>query len=74
MPHIVINMYPGRNDEIKTNLANAVAETVADQLKMEVGKISVEIEEVNKEDWKEYFKTNIENNDKVYHKPDYNYD
>ncbi len=30
MPHVVVKLWPGRNDEIKTNLAKKIAETVVE--------------------------------------------
>lgn len=39
MPHVVIKMYPGRNDEIKENLAKKVASGIAEELKIDIGKV-----------------------------------
>lgn len=53
MPHVDIFCLPGRNDELKTKLANKVAEDVADIFSTEVEHISVAIREVTMEDWKD---------------------
>lgn len=74
MPHVVIKLWPGRNDEIKKNLADAVAETVAENLKVDIGDVSVAVEEVARQDWGEQvYKAEIKDNPKVLHKPDYEY-
>ena len=37
MPHVVVKLWPGRNDEIKTNLAKKIADVVAEDLKVDIG-------------------------------------
>ena len=32
MPHVVVKLWPGRNDEIKTNLAKRIANVVVEEL------------------------------------------
>lgn len=72
MPHIVIKMYPGRSGEIKENLARKVAETVKEELQIDASAISVSVEEIPKEDWKEQvYDGEIKNNANVYVKPGY---
>jgi 4-oxalocrotonate tautomerase len=56
MPHIDITMYPGRSREIKSRLAAKVQQTIADELKVDKGVISVSIEDVPKEEWQEHLK------------------
>ncbi len=51
MPHIVVKLWPGRNDEIKTNLAQKIADVVAEGLKVDIGDVSVAFEEVSISDW-----------------------
>ena len=74
MPHIIVKLWPGRNDEIKSNLAKRIASSVAEELNVDIGDVSVAIEEVPREEWgeKEY-KAEIKNNPNIYHKPDYEY-
>ena len=52
MPHIVIKMYPGRSEEQKRKLVNAIAEDIADIAKCELKLVSSSIEEVSSEEWK----------------------
>lgn len=37
MPHIVVKLWPGRNDDIKLALAKQVAQDVANGLKIDIG-------------------------------------
>ncbi len=53
MPHIAITMYPGRNEEIKQNLANNVAECVEKSLNVDPKFVSVTIEEIAPEKWQD---------------------
>ena len=53
MPHIVVKLWPGRNEEIKANLAKKIADAVVEELKVDIGDVSVVIEEVNRSDWGE---------------------
>lgn len=48
MPHIVVKLRPGRNEEIKANLAKKIADAVVEELKVDIGDVSVAIEEVNR--------------------------
>lgn len=74
MPHIVVKLWPGRNDEIKANLAKKIAEAVVEELKVDMGDVSVAIEEVNKGEWGEQvYKRDIKGNPNLYVKPDYEY-
>ena len=74
MPHIIVKLWPGRNDEIKSKLAKRIANTVAEELNVDMGDVSVAIEEVPREEWGEkVYKAEIMNNPNVYHKLDYEY-
>ena len=42
MPHVIVKLWPGRNDEIKSNLAKRIAHTVAEELKVDMGDKLVE--------------------------------
>ena len=37
MPNVIVKLWPGRNDEIKSNLAKRIAHTVAGELKVDMG-------------------------------------
>ena len=74
MPHIVVKLWPGRNEEIKANLAKKIADAVVEELKVDIGDVSVAIEEVNRSDWGEQiYKREIKDNLNLYVKPDYEY-
>lgn len=50
MPHIIVKLWTGRNDEIKSKLAKQIANTVAEELNVDMGDVSVAIEEVPREE------------------------
>lgn len=52
MPHVVIKMRPGRPDELKAKLADAVAKALIDTIGVPEKAVSVGIEEVAPDDWK----------------------
>lgn len=75
MPHIVVKLWPGRNDDIKINLAKKIADAVAEELKVDIGDVSVAFEEVSSSDWGEQvYKKEIKDNSNVYLKPNYEYE
>ncbi|NLO10519.1 MAG: 4-oxalocrotonate tautomerase [Clostridiales bacterium] len=73
MPHVVVKLWPGRNDETKFGLAKKIAQDVADGLKVDIGDVSVAFEEVEKSDWEEmiYKKEIKDNMENIYFKPNY---
>lgn len=74
MPHIVVKLWPGRNDETKVNLAQKIANTVAEELEVDIGDVSVAIEEINRNDWGEQvYKKEIKNKPNIYVRPNYEY-
>lgn len=74
MPHIVIKLWPGRDEQVKSNLAKKVADAVVEELKVDIGDVSIAIEEVNRGDWGEQvYKKEIKDNLNLYVKPDYEY-
>lgn len=75
MPHIVVKLWPGRNDDIKNSLAKKIADAVAEELKVDIGDVSVAFEEVSSSDWGEQvYKKEIKDNSNVYLKPSYEYE
>ena len=75
MPHIVVKLWPGRNDEIKNNLAKKIADAVVEELKVDMGDVSVAFEEVSSDDWGEQvYKKEIKDNSDIYLKPNYVYE
>lgn len=75
MPHITIKLWPGRDDSVKTALAEKIAQDVAEGLNVDIGDVSVSFEEVEKADWGEqvYKKEIRDNMENIYFKPNYKY-
>mgnify|MGYP000064983695 CR=1 FL=1 len=70
MPHIVVNVWPGRSDEEKKTLANRIALDVADTFEMDTEYVSVSFEEVPEAEWDAFCKREIEDKpDGVYKRP-----
>jgi 4-oxalocrotonate tautomerase len=74
MPHVVVKLWPGKSEQQKTRLAEAIAKDVMDILHHGEESISVAMEEVKAKDWAEkVYKPDIQNQpDKLYKKPGYN--
>ena len=53
MPHISVKLWPGRSEETKQRLADAIAKDVVDIIGCDASSVSVTIEEVPPGDWKE---------------------
>ena len=73
MPHITVQMYPGRSDEIKAKLAKVLAETASKELGREIEHFSVSIEDVPQDEWtdKVYKKITDPDNKNVFVRPGY---
>ena len=73
MPHITVQMYPGRSDEIKAKLAKVLAETASRELGREIEHFSVSIEDVPQNEWtdKVYKKITDPDNKDVFVRPGY---
>ncbi len=74
MPHVIVKLYPGRTEEQKKRLADAIVRDVVDIAKCAEKSVSVAIEEVNPEDWTEkVYKPDILNGaHTMYKEPGYN--
>ncbi len=53
MPHITIQLYPGRDEATKKRLADAILEAASKELAREKSHFSVSIVDVPKDEWKE---------------------
>lgn len=73
MPHISVQMFPGRNDEIKRNLAERLAETASEVLGRGMEHFSVFVEDIPQDEWKErvFDKVSDPDNKNVFVKPGY---
>ncbi len=71
MPHIIIKLYPGRSNEQKRKLTQAIVDDVVSIANCEAKSVSVAIEEINPEDWadKVYKPDILGNKDKLYKEP-----
>jgi len=49
MPHIAVMMYPGRDDEIKSRLAEKIKALVMEELKVGDAAVSVSMFDIDKE-------------------------
>jgi 4-oxalocrotonate tautomerase len=74
MPHVIVKMYPGRTDEQKNKLAQAIAGSIVKIAKCEEKLVSVAIEEIAPENWAEtvYRPDIMEKEETLVKKPGYN--
>jgi 4-oxalocrotonate tautomerase len=73
MPHIIVKMYPGRSEQQKARLAEAIVKDVTAITNVGDDAVSVTIEEVKPDDWSEkVYKPDIVNGSgKLYKRPGY---
>jgi len=73
MPHVVVKLWPGKSEKQKNRLAEAIVKDVMTVLHYGEESVSLAIEEVKQEDWKEQvYKPDIQDKwEKLYKKPGY---
>ena len=73
MPHVVVKLWPGKSEQQKTRLAEAITKDVMDILHYGEESVSAAMEEVRSQDWAEtVYKPDIKANwTKLYKKPGY---
>jgi 4-oxalocrotonate tautomerase len=73
MPHVSVKLWPGRSEETKQRLADAIVEDVVNIAGSNRDSVSVTIEEVSSADWKEeVYDPEIRNKKEyLYKKPGY---
>jgi len=73
MPHVIVKLWPGKSEQQKTRLAEAITKDVMEILHYGEGSVSVAMEEVAPQDWvAKVYKPDIQGKwDKVYKKPGY---
>ena len=73
MPHITVQMYPGRDDAKKKKVADELVKAASVALELPEKSFSVSIVEVPKEEWTEkVYKDTIDPNNKtIYRRPGY---
>ncbi len=74
MPHVIIKMYPGRSEEQKNNLTEAIKKSVIETTNADEEYISIDIQEIAPEKWAETVYKNeiLSRMDKLAKKPGYN--
>ena len=73
MPHITVQMYPGRSREVKQRLADKLAQVASEELGKGIEHFSVSIEDVPESEWKAkvWDAAMDPANDKVFVRPHY---
>jgi 4-oxalocrotonate tautomerase len=73
MPHVIVKLWPGKTEQQKRRLAEAITKDVMEILHYGEESVSVAVEEVKSQDWAEkVYKPDIQKKwDKIYKKPGY---
>ena len=73
MPHIIVKLWPGKSEQQKTRLAEAITKDVMNNLHYGEESVSVAFEEIPAQEWAEkVYKPDILNHpEKLYKKPGY---
>jgi len=73
MPHVIVKLWPGKSEEQKRRLAEAITKDVMSILHYGEESVSVAMEEVKSREWAEkVYKPDIKEKwDKLYKKPGY---
>ena len=73
MPHVIVKLWPGKSEQQKKRLAQAIANDVMTVLNYGEESVSVAIEEVEPEEWAEkvYRPDIVGNSKRVYKQPGY---
>jgi len=74
MPHVNVKLWPGKSEQQKTRLAEAITKDVMEILHYGDKSVSVAMEEIKSQDWLEkVYKPEIKSKwDKLYKKSGYN--
>lgn len=73
MPHVIVKIWPGKTEEQKQELADAIARDVTQTLEAREASVSVSIEEVDSSRWRDevYIPDIAGHPDRLYKKPGY---
>jgi 4-oxalocrotonate tautomerase len=73
MPHVIVKLWPGKSEQQKIRLGEAITKDIVDILHYQEMSVSVAMDEINSKDWVEnVYKPDIKKNwDKLYKKPGY---
>ncbi|TME54207.1 MAG: 4-oxalocrotonate tautomerase [Chloroflexi bacterium] len=73
MPHVIVKLWPGKSEQQKRQVADAISKDVMNILNYGEESVSVAIEEVSSKSWAEkvYKPDILDNLEKLYKKPGY---
>jgi 4-oxalocrotonate tautomerase len=73
MPHVIVKLWPGKSEQQKRRLAQAIAEDVMKVLHYGAESVSIGFEEMDADDWAErvYQPDIVDKADTLYKKPGY---
>jgi 4-oxalocrotonate tautomerase len=73
MPHVIVKLWPGKTEQQKTRLAEAITKDVMGILHYGEESVSVAMEEIKPSEWAEkVYRAELKDNlDKLYKKPGY---
>lgn len=73
MPHVIVKLWPGKSEEQKTRLAEAISRDLTTLLGCGEKSVSVSMEEVEPENWAEkvYEPDIVQKRETLYKKPGY---
>jgi len=73
MPHVIVKLWPGKSEQRKKRLAEAIIRDVTSILHYGEASVSVALEEIKPDAWAEkVYRAELKNNlDKLYKKPGY---
>jgi 4-oxalocrotonate tautomerase len=73
MPHVIVKLWPGKSEQQKNRLAEAIVKDVMSILNYGEESVSVAMEEIKTQDWTEkVYKPDIQGKwDRLYKKPGY---
>ena len=61
MPHIQVSLYPGRDDELKSKMANELKNTIVEKIGISKEVISVSIEDIEPDDFENTIQDRLKN-------------
>jgi 4-oxalocrotonate tautomerase len=75
MPHVIVKLWPGKSEQQKKELTERITNDVINVLNYGEESVSVSIEEIKADDWKDqvYVRDILNCPGKLYKKPGYKY-
>jgi 4-oxalocrotonate tautomerase len=73
MPHVIVKLWPGKSEKQKQKLADSITKSVMEVLDYGTDAVSVALEEISADDWREkvYTPDILNTPGKLYKKPGY---